>query len=346
MSGVTGKLLKFIPVLVLIFIAVLIAALAIGSVSVPFKEVASIILNNVGLTGDSSAFTDSQESIVFYVRLPRVLQAALVGAALAVCGTVMQGIFRNPMADPGILGVSSGAGLGAVISIASGLQATSIYFTPAFASIGALGAAFLIFALSSRRGKIPVINMILSGMAVSMFLSAITTFILSFVSGDQVKQYMFWTVGSFNSSRWENIRLIAVPILVCMACLRILARDLNIMMLGEEEAQSVGVNTSGTRILLLIFASIATAAAVSVSGTISFVGLIVPHILRILTGPDHRVLIPVSALGGAIFLVLCDMISRVAVIPEEINVGIVTSILGAPYFLYLLNSAKKKGRSM
>ncbi|MDD4189314.1 MAG: iron chelate uptake ABC transporter family permease subunit, partial [Eubacteriales bacterium] len=128
--------------------------------------------------------------------------------------------------------------------------------------------------------------------------------------------------------------------------LRILARDLNIMMLGEEEAQSVGVNTSGTRILLLIFASIATAAAVSVSGTISFVGLIVPHILRILTGPDHRVLIPVSALGGAIFLVLCDMISRVAVIPEEINVGIVTSILGAPYFLYLLNSAKKKGRSM
>lgn len=346
MSVVAKKLLKLIPILMFIFAVVLVAAMAIGSVSVPFKDIIAIILKNAGLAKDTGTFTEAQESIVFYVRLPRVLQAALVGAALAVCGAVMQGMFRNPMADPGILGVSSGAGLGAVISIALGLQAMNIYFTPAFASIGALGAAFLIFMLSSGKGKVPVMNLILSGMAVSMFLSAITTFILSFVSGDQVKQYMFWTVGSFNSSRWENIRLIAVPILVCMLGLIFLAKDLNIMMLGEEEAQSVGVNTSGTRILLLIFASVATAAAVSVSGTIGFVGLIVPHILRMFTGPDHRVLIPVSAFGGAIFLVLCDTIARVAVIPQEINVGIVTSLLGAPYFLYLLNSARKKGRLM
>jgi len=331
-------------ILSVILLLSLTLAMAIGSVNVPVADSAKIVLKRLGLAFKFTEFAKGHEDIIFFVRFPRVLLAALVGAALSAAGAAMQGLFRNPMADPGILGVSSGAGLGAVICIATGLQAQSIYFTPLFAAVGALGAASVIFALSIRDGKIPVINLILSGMAVSMFLSAVTTFILSFVQGDQVKQYMFWTVGSFNTARWEKVGLVAAPISVCIIGLLFLSRELNVLLLGEEEAQSMGVDTVKTRIALLILTSAATAAAVSVSGTISFVGLIVPHIMRMIVGPDNKVLLPVSTLAGAILLVLCDLIGRTAVAPQEINIGIVTSLLGAPYLLYLLNRSRKKGQ--
>lgn len=322
------------------------AAMAVGSVSVPIIDTVKIVLKRLGLLFVNEQFTEGYESIIFFVRLPRVLLAAIVGAALSSAGAAMQGMFRNPMAEPGILGVSSGAGLGAVICIASGLNAYSLYFTPLFASVGALAAAFVIFSLSVKDGKIPVMNLILSGLAVNLFLSAITTFILSFIHGDQVKQYMFWTVGSFNSARWESVGLIIVPAAICITGLLFLSRELNVMLLGEEEAQSMGVNTLKTRVLLLIFTSISTAAAVSVSGTISFVGLIIPHIMRMIVGPDHKILLPVSALSGSVFMVLCDLVGRVAAAPKEINVGIVTSLIGAPYLLYLLNRARRKGQVM
>ncbi|MDD4495547.1 MAG: iron ABC transporter permease [Eubacteriales bacterium] len=331
-------------ILVPMLLVSLAVAMAVGSVSVPIIDTVKIVLKRLGLLFVNEQFTEGYERIIFFVRLPRVLLAAIVGASLSTAGAAMQGMFRNPMAEPGILGVSSGAGLGAVICIASGLNAYSLYFTPLFASVGALAAAFVIFALSVKDGKIPVMNLILSGLAVNMFLSAITTFILSFIHGDQVKQYMFWTVGSFNSARWESVGLIIVPVTICVTGLLFLSRELNVMLLGEEEAQSMGVNTLRTRVLLLIFTSIATAAAVSVSGTISFVGLIVPHIMRMIAGPDHKVLLPVSALSGSIFLVLCDLVGRVAAAPKEINVGIVTSLIGAPYLLYLLNRARRKGQ--
>jgi iron complex transport system permease protein len=200
-----------------------------------------------------------------------------------------------------------------------------------------------VFVLSSRGGKIPVMNMILSGMAVSTFLSAITTAILSFARSDQVKLFLFWTVGSLNGTRWEDVRIAVIPVIVCTVILLFFSKDLNILLLGEEEAQSVGLNPARTRKSILLFSSILTATAVSVSGTISFVGLIVPHIIRLLIGPDHRLLIPASALGGSIFLLLCDLIGRTIVAPGELGVGIITSIVGAPYFLFLLNKARKEG---
>jgi iron complex transport system permease protein len=328
--------------MVVMLILTVIAATAIGAVSVPFFETAKIILKNFGLIKFKS-FTESQESIIFFVRFPRVIIAVLVGAALAASGTVMQGMFRNPMADPGIIGVSSGASLGAVTAIALGLTAKSMYFMPVFATIGAFTAAFVIFMLSSRGGKIPVLTLILAGIAVSTFIGALTSLILTRINEYQVREYLFWAVGSLSARRWEHVNLVIVPIVICIIILITFARDLNVLLLGEEEAQSVGLNPSRARKRLLFFVSVTTAMAVCVSGNISFVGLIVPHIMRLIVGPDNRILLPASAVAGAIFLVGCDLVARVVIMPAEIGVGIVTSLLGAPYFLYLLNRARKEG---
>ena len=341
-GSVYYKLRLVIPVMLTVLTAMIVLATSVGAVSVPFLETVKIILKNWGLLKNIS-FTEGWESIIFYVRFPRVVTTVIVGAALGTSGAVMQGMFRNPMADPGILGVSSGASLGAVIAIYLGVFTKNIFYMPIFASAGALLAAFIVFMLSSRDSKIPVMNMILSGMVVSTFLGAITTAILSFIRSDQVKQFLFWTVGNLNGTRWEDVKIATFPVIICIFVLLFFSRDLNTMMLGEEEAQAVGLNPSRTRKLILLFSSILTAAAVSVSGTISFVGLIVPHIMRLLIGPDHRILIPASALGGAIFLLLCDLIGRTIVAPGELGVGIITSIIGAPYFLFLLNRARKEG---
>jgi len=331
-----------IPLMIVVLVVLIIAAMAIGTVYVPMDAIIKIILNKLGLA-NSSGFDFSQFAIIFYVRMPRVLAAVLIGAALSTVGAVMQGMFRNPMADPGIIGVSSGAGLGAVAAMALGLSTTSIFFLPIFASIGAIAASLIIFTLSLKGGKVGVFTLILSGIAVSTFFGAITSMILSFVSKDSVHEYLFWAMGNLSSIRWESIQIVFIPIIIGVLILITFARDLNVMLLGEEEAQSVGVNSSRIRMLILLVASITTAAAVCTSGPISFVGLIVPHIMRIILGPDHRLLLPASAVAGSIFLVVCDLIARTVFIPIEINVGIITSLVGAPYFLFLLVRSRKEG---
>lgn len=342
---VFSKLKLLIPLMLLILAVLLILAMAIGAVYVPFLQIIKIILKNWGLIGDTG-IKASQESIIYFVRFPRIMVAVLVGAGLATSGAVMQGIFRNPMAEPGIIGVSSGAGLGAVIAVSLGLTAKSLYFLPLFASAGALIAVAAVVIISAKGGKIPTLTLILAGIAISTFIGSITSILLTRISDHQVRVHLFWTMGGLSDRRWEHFRLCAVPISICMIVLFTFARDLNVMLLGEEEAQAVGLNSSRTRKILLILTSIATAAAVSVSGSISFAGLIVPHIMRMLIGPDHRVLLPASALGGAIFLVACDVVSRVVIMPREIGVGIVTSLLGAPYFLYLLIKARQEGGAL
>jgi len=336
--------LRMKPVLLLLMAALavlLVIATAVGTVGVPFFQTVKIILKNVGILKDVE-FPQGWEQIIFFVRFPRVITACLVGAGLAASGTVMQGMFRNPMADPGILGVSSGAGLGAVTAIALGLTARSIYVMPLFASAGALFASFTIYVLASRDGKTPIVNLVLSGMAVSMFLGSIITIVLTYIHGDQVKQFLFWTTGSLNGRRWEDAAISAGPIVIGIAILMFYTRDMNVLLMGEEEAQTVGMDTIRVRKMLLIVSSVITATAVCVSGSISFVGLIVPHIMRLILGPDHRVLLPSSVIGGAIFLVLCDLLGR-TVSTREISVGIITALIGAPYFLFLLNRARKDG---
>ncbi|HHW30282.1 MAG TPA: iron chelate uptake ABC transporter family permease subunit [Clostridiaceae bacterium] len=327
--------------LIVVLLFSLILASALGEVNIPFIQTIRIILKNWGLLGEIE-FPSNWEAIIFHVRLPRVITAAIVGAGLAASGTVMQGMFRNPMADPGILGVSSGASLGAVIAIALGFASKSIFLLQLFASFGALLASFCIYLLASKKGKTPLVNLILSGLAVSMFLNSVNTIILTYIHGNQVKQFLFWTAGSLNATMWEDVRISAGPVIIGIIVLFYFSRDMNVLLMGEDEAQSVGMNTSRTRKILLLVSSIITATAVCVSGTISFVGLLVPHITRLVVGPDHRKLFPCSILGGSIFLVICDLIGR-TVVSREIGVGVVTSLLGAPYFLFLLNKARKEG---
>lgn len=318
---------------------VMLAAISIGSVSVQPKGVLEAVLRGIGALPGTP---DGNDRIIFHIRVPRVLLAALVGGVLGLCGAVMQGLFRNPMADPGVLGISSGAGLGAVVAISLGHAASNTRLLPLFAAVGSLAATGIIFLLAARRGM-PATALILSGMAVSMLFGALTTGILSFSRSDQVKQFLFWTSGSLNGTTWESLQVSAAPMLVCVCVLLAFSRDLNVLSLGEEQARAVGMHPARIRLLLLSAVAIAAAAAVSVSGVIGFVGLMVPHILRLLLGPDHRRLLPASLLGGAVLLVFCDLLGRTLFSPRELGVGIVTAAIGSPYLLLLLVRGGRKG---
>jgi iron complex transport system permease protein len=335
------KMRTVLPIMLALLAAIIVIAVAVGAVYVPLDRAFRIILDSMGIWKDPS-IPQEQSSIIYLVRLPRVLTACLAGGALAACGAVMQGMFRNPMADPGILRVSSGASLGAVTAINLGIASQSIYTLPLFASAGAMLAVCTIYMLSLRKGKISPLTLILSGIAVSTFIGAFTQLILIHSNSYEVHSFIYWTMGDLNGMMWDQVRLIALPVILLLIVLMLFSRDLNLLLLGEEEAQSVGLEPSRTRKLLLLITSLVTATAVSVCGPISFVGLIVPHIMRLITGPDHRLLIPASILGGSIFLVGCDILSRLPA-SGEINVGIITSMLGAPYFLYLLIKSRREG---
>lgn len=340
------KNVKFMIVLFLVFLMVsIIIATAIGAVKVPYIETVKIILNNMGI-GRFDLSNKGFEAIIFHVRLPRVIVAILVGGALGISGAVMQSMFRNPMADPGVLGVSSGASLGAIIAVALGLTSRGIYYMPLFAVIGALIASYTIYKLAASKGKVPPLILILAGIAISTFLGSITSLILTKIGEHQVREYLFWSIGSLADRRWEHASLVALPIVIFSLILMSFAKELNILLLGDEEAKSLGLNTNRIRKKILFFCSMTTAMAVCVSGNIAFVGLIVPHILRLIVGSDNRILIPLSAIGGAIFLVVCDLIARTVISPAEIGVGIITSLIGAPYFIFLLKRAQKEGISL
>ena len=249
----------------------------------------------------------------------------------------MQGLFRNPMADPGIIGVSTGGALGAVAAIALGAQAAAPLALPAMAFAGAGGALALVFAVASVGGRFSMAALLLAGVAVSAFLAAVIAAIVLFTEdvGAQ-REMIFWLAGGLDASRWADVRLAAPFALAGAAVAVVLSRDLNLLMVGEEEARSLGVRVGLVRAVLLLAASLITGAAVAFSGTIAFVGLIVPHALRLIAGADHRVLVPLSALGGAVFLLAADTVARTVIAPAEVRVGIVTAVVGAPFFLFLL----------
>ena len=253
----------------------------------------------------------------------------------------MQGIFSNPLADPGIIGVSSGAAVGAVIAISLGLSEESMFFLPMFAFLGSLAAVSLTVMLSMRHGKIPVMMLLLAGVVVGMLLGAITAGILTVISEQKMQQYLFWTIGSLDYRRWEHVLLGVGPICIGLAVMLFMARHLNILVLGDVEARAVGMPVTRYRLVLLAVASMTTATGVCISGNIGFVGLIVPHMMRMIVGPDHRRLLPASILAGGMLLVFCDTLGRIVLDPIEIRVGIMTALLGTPYFLYLLRKNRR-----
>ena len=316
-------------------VVMVIAASAVGPFNIPIPHTVTTLLDLIGI-GESSA-DPTERAIIQSIRLPRIFLAFLVGAALGISGGIMQGLFRNSMADPGIIGVSSGGATGAVIAISSGASTVSTLFLPLFAFIGSGISMTVVFLIASVGGRFSMATLLLGGIAVGSFLGAITTAIIVLTDDLYVqRQIIFWIAGGVDTARWESVR-IAAPIIAAGALVSVfVARDLNLLLVSEDEARSLGVRVTLVRNTLLVSASLITGAAVAFSGIIAFVGLIVPHVVRLVVGADHRVLLPLSALAGGLFLLIADTAARIVLSPAELRVGILTALIGAPFFIYLL----------
>lgn len=333
-----------ILILIVLLLGIIIIALHLGTIKVPVLGGLQSIWQGLGIPVTvTNPLEPEQEAVLWYIRMPRILIGLMVGASLALAGAVMQGVFSNPLADPGIMGVSAGASLGAVIAISLGLTSMGMFYMPMFAFVGAFMAVSITILLTMRGGRVETATLLLAGVAISMLLGAFTSGILTLMNEYRLREFLFWMVGGLDFRRWEHVFLAIGPFLIGTTILITLGRQLNVLVLGDTEAKALGVPVMLYRLIFLFLASFITATAVCVSGAIGFVGLIIPHIVRILVGPDHRVLLPVSALAGALFLIFCDTLGRVLAAPSEIRVGIMTALLGAPYFLYLLRRVRQKG---
>lgn len=335
---------NYFLVMTLLLIAIIGAgcfSLAKGQFDMPFVNILAYIGRELGLNIFPEVnVTPNQEAVLWHIRFPRTIVGLMVGAGLAVSGAVMQGLFSNPLADPGIIGVSGGASVGAVLAITFGLDQLSVFSMPLCAFVGSLAAVVLTVSLALRRGKIPVMTLLMSGVVVGMLLAAVTSALLTAVDQNRMQQYLFWTVGSLDYRRWEHVLIGVGPILIGSGIMVLLARHLNVLVLGETEARSLGMPVNFYRMLFLSLAALVTATGVCISGNIGFIGLVVPHLLRLIVGPDHRRLLPACLLAGGAFLVLCDSLGRVIISPTEIRVGIMTALIGTPYFLYLLRKSR------
>jgi len=327
--------------LVLLAVTMVVSAV-IGSVEIGYREVIAVVADSVVghlpfLSSEAHSFHQGKEvheTIIMSVRLPRIFVAAVVGFALGTAGTVMQGFFRNPMADPTIIGISSGAAVGAVAVIVYSLS-VSLQLA---AFVGALSAAGLVYGLATKNGNTGTATLLLAGIAVQMFLGAVISYMMHVSDNEGLRAAVYWLMGNLLHKNWSDVTASVPPVVIGFVVLMFYARDLNIMLLGEAEAHSLGVDVQRTKAILLGVSTVVTAAAVAVAGVIGFVGLVVPHAVRLVVGPDHRVLIPTSGLAGAVFLVSADAIARGSMGGEALPVGIVTSLVGVPFFLYLLRS--------
>ena len=286
--------------------------------------------------------SDASISIVRQIRLPRLLLALLVGAGLSLVGVVMQGFFQNPMAGPYLVGVSSGAQLGATIAILFGWDCwiLGLSSTPLFAFVGALAATFFVYAVASVGGKTPTATLLLTGIAVGTFVSAVSSFLM-ILDQRRLADVVVWLMGGFASRGWTEVVAVLPYVVVCTIVLGVFGRDLNVMLTGDETAHHLGIEVERVKLVLLVFSSLLAAACVAVSGIIAFVGLVVPHIARHVVGPDHHRLMPSAALAGAVLLAAADVVARLILEGSEVPIGIVTTLLGCPFFIYLLWRSKR-----
>ncbi len=319
---------------------------SIGSVSIPFSRVWSIIFGQLFPDIVSGEWPRNEIGIVWQIRLPRVILGALVGAGLSVAGTTIQSLVRNPLADPYLLGISSGACTGAVFmllfaSSLFGINLEELYAVSLTAFSGAIFAFFLVFAIAQQDNKVTPIRMILAGLAVSYIFMAITNFMIYLEQRNGASSAMFWMLGGLGGARWDKLTVPTVVLTMSILFLYLQSRSLNSMLMGDENATTLGVDINKFRKILFVATSILTGALVAVSGSIGFVGLIIPHITRILVGADHRKVLPIGALIGAIFLIWVDVFARVVFAPRELPLGIVTGFIGAPFFIWLLRTKGK-----
>ena len=316
-----------------------------GETNVPLGDVARVVVSHIPFIGHGLLHdvSDLNQTIIWQIRVPRALLALIVGSLLAMAGVALQGLLLNPLADPYTVGVSSGAALGAGVATMLGLAGIyGGYGVPLVAFVFALGAMFIVYALAKSAGRVSIHSFLLAGIVVGSFLWSLLSFTLALTAGDPAEaqgKIISWLLGTFNApDPWGFVRLSLPFALFGLVSLFAFARDLNVFAMGEETARHLGIETENLKVIIIAIASLITAAAVAVSGIIGFLGLVVPHICRKVFGPDHRVLIPTAAFAGATLAVLADLASRAILPPSGLPVGIVTAILGAPFFLYLLKA--------
>src|SRR5512137_814190 len=331
------KIRPFIYTLLFLFLTVLLS-IVVGAVFIPFADVWRV------LNGQPPHEVTQAATIILTLRLPRTALVLLTGAALGGSGAAYQGLFRNPLADPYLIGVASGAGLGAVLAMNIHWPYTfgGLMAVPAAAFLGALATVFLVYALARIGKTVPTTNLILAGVAFSSFATALTSFLMLRSNGE-LHRAIAWMLGGGSQAGWGPVLTILPYLAIGLGILLLSGHALNLLQFGDDQAQQLGLPVTRARTLILLAASLATAAAVSFSGIIGFIGLIVPHVMRLWFGPDYRRLLPLSLIGGAAALLLSDVLARLIAAPQEIPVGIVTALFGAPFFLWVLRRAKNQG---
>ncbi|WP_118196395.1 FecCD family ABC transporter permease [Albibacterium indicum] len=334
--------------LFILLIAASVLSVCVGAVKIGAGELWSIIMNQLGFSNIQN-YSQQQEAVFTTLRLPRTLLGILVGATLAIAGATIQGLFRNPLAEPGLIGISAGATLFAVIMIVlearffSFMTATFGYYALSIAAFfgGAL-ATLIVYRLSMNRGKADITTLLLAGIAINALAGSFTGLLTYPASDDQLRNITFWSMGSLGSASWKTVGVILPLVLLPLIALPFFAKPLNALALGEAQAGHMGIHVGLLKSMTIILATLGVGASVSVSGMIGFIGLVIPHILRMAFSADNRLVLPGSALLGASVLVLADLISRVIVAPAELPIGIITAILGCPVFIYIILVERRK----
>ncbi|MFD7320963.1 FecCD family ABC transporter permease [Streptomyces sp. NPDC059875] len=334
----TATTLTFGLLAVLLLLALLSAG--IGAYEIPLGDVLASVQHRLGLGGH--ALERSAESVLWNIRLPRVVLAILVGASLGCAGALMQGVFGNPLAEPGVIGISAGAAVGAVGAIALGLSFFGNWTVTVCAFAAGLATVFLVYAMSRAGGRTEVVTLILTGIAVNAFAGALIGLFIFFADNAQITQITFWQLGSLAQATWPKVLAVLPCALVGLAVAPLYARKLDLLALGERPARHLGVDVERLRIVLILVVALLTAAAVAVAGIITFVGLLVPHLLRMANGPGHRFLVPGSALGGAVVLAAGDLAARTVAAPAELPLGVLTALFGSPFFFWLLRRTRRR----
>lgn len=317
------------------FVVVVLAALGLGSVFIAPQVVVAILVQRVELEL-GIAVQPQEANIIWNIRLPRVMLAILVGSGLALAGALLQGIFRNPLAAPDLIGVSSGAALGAVAVIVLGFAPLGLFTLPVVAFLGGVAATVIVYHLAQREGRASITAMLLVGIAFNVLAGAATGVLTYLADDPELRSVVFWTMGGLGGALWPSVAGVLLFTVLALAAAPLLGRALNLFTLGETEAQQLGVPIERVKQGAIVVAALATGAGVAFAGPIGFIGLVVPHLIRLTLGPDHRTLLPAAALGGAIMLVLADLIARTIAAPAEVPVGLITAFAGGPFFLYLI----------
>ena len=331
-----------------LLIGLAVTGIVVGSTTLDWSTVVRVLAAKLLPSGWVSwgSSTRAEEAIVWLIRVPRVIVAAIVGAGLATAGVMMQSLFRNPLAEPSLTGVGPGAVLGGVTAFVTGWTATSVVSLPLAAIGSALLALFLVYGIATRGGATPITTLLLAGIAVGAFLSALSSLLLSvnIVTWQVAQEIVFWMMGGLDSRTWAHVWLSGPFVAIGVAAALLQSRTLDLMLLGEENAAALGVDVEGAKRQLVVTSALLTGASVAVAGLVGFVGLVVPHGVRLLLGPRHRTLLPASAVAGGAFLIGCDLVARTVRPPAELRLGVVTALCGAPLFLVLLLRRLREGR--